>query len=267
MTSRAHSFRRTRRYGWRRDDPDHRDKVFALAPPQPLPTFVDLRTAAWSPPVDQQFALGSCTAQAVCGIDRFEEGRQANLTGLFAPTPAPAGSRLFVYWAERWKEGTLGSDSGAQLRDGLWCASALGIPREADWPYDTSRFDEEPPEPVFAAALLHRATNYARITTPLAGLQCLALGHPWAVGFSLFESFETDDVRATGVVPMPSRDENRLGGHAIGVWGYDQEKRLYLIRNSWGAGWGDGGYGWMPFDYLDDPDLAADRWTIRKVMA
>ncbi len=67
----------------------------------------------------------------------------------------------------------------------------------------------------------------------------------------------------TGIVPMPGGNEKSLGGHAVLAVGYDDTKQMFLVRNSWGNGWGIGGYFWMPYQYLDDRKLSDDFWTIR----
>ncbi len=41
----------------------------------------------------------------------------------------------------------------------------------------------------------------------------------------------------------------------------------FIVRNSWGSGWGKGGYFTMPYAYLTDRNLASDFWTIRMLSA
>lgn len=84
-------------------------------------------------------------------------------------------------------------------------------------------------------------------------------------GFTVYESFESEDVARTGIASMPDVSEMTLGGHAVMAVGYDDSAKTFLVRNSWGTGWGMGGYFTMPYDYLRDGDLAADFWTIRLV--
>jgi C1A family cysteine protease len=84
-------------------------------------------------------------------------------------------------------------------------------------------------------------------------------------GFSVYESFESDDVALSGLVPLPAAHESMLGGHAVLLVGYDHERKLFKVRNSWGPSWGDGGYFWMPYDYVCDPELADDFWTLKTV--
>lgn len=248
---------RTARYGWIRDLPDHRDRFWAaptLASAQ-LPPTVDLR--AQCPPVYDQGELGSCTANAIAGAVQFDEIRSG-----IAPTWTP--SRLFIYYNERALEGTTGSDSGAQLRDGIKVIAGQGVCPESDWPYDVARFAERPSQQAYDDAVRDRVGSYQRLTQSLTQLRtCLASKFTFVFGFTVFTSFESAEVAATGVIPLPQPSESPVGGHAVACVGYDDARQSFILRNSWGAGWGDGGYGWMPYAYMLDPGLAADFWTIR----
>jgi C1A family cysteine protease len=94
---------------------------------------------------------------------------------------------------------------------------------------------------------------------------CLASGYPFVFGFSVYESFESQEVKQTGRVPMPSPNEQLLGGHAVLAVGYDDSQRRFIVRNSWGKDWGMQGYFTIPYAYLLDDNLADDFWTIRQV--
>jgi C1A family cysteine protease len=246
------------RYGWVRDIPDQRDLLYA-PPPQiaaALPAHVDLRSH-FPPPY--QGALGSCTANAIAGALQFLEGKEGS--------PAPImPSRLFIYYNERALEGSTGSDSGAQIRDGIKTVARDGFCPEAEWPYDIAAFATRPAAACYTDALKERVSQYLRLipaTVPL--LSCLASGYPFVFGFSVYESFETAAVAATGVVHLPHPHERLVGGHAVVAVGYDQPAGTFIVRNSWGSSWGMAGYFTMPFQYLTDPMLAADFWTIRQV--
>jgi C1A family cysteine protease len=93
-------------------------------------------------------------------------------------------------------------------------------------------------------------------------LTCLTEGYPFVFGFAVYESFESPQVKRTGVVNMPKKGEVMLGGHAVMAVGFDQAKKRFLVRNSWGRNWGMSGYFTMPFEYLET--LSADFWTIRR---
>ncbi len=94
---------------------------------------------------------------------------------------------------------------------------------------------------------------------------CLFSGYPFVYGFTVYESFESEDVARTGNVPMPSPGERVVGGHAVLAVGYDDDEGMFICRNSWGAEWGDAGYFYMPYAYLLDDNLSDDFWTIRLV--
>ncbi len=248
---------RIARFGWVRDLPDHRDRYWqapALASAQ-LPASVDLRQLC--PPVYDQGQLGSCTANAIAGAVQFDEIRSGTV-----PTWTP--SRLFIYYNARVFEGTVGTDSGAQLRDAIKVIAAQGVCSETDWPYDISKFAEQPSADAFADAVQDRIGSYQRVVQSLAQLKtCVASGFTYVFGFTVFSSCESGDVAHTGNIPLPQPSESVLGGHAVVCVGYDDDRQAFIIRNSWGAGWGDAGYGFIPYAYVLDAGLAADFWTIQ----
>lgn len=246
-------------YGWMKDPPDGRDFVYAAEPQtlSKLPTEVDLRPKC--PPVYDQGQLGSCTANAIAGALEFDQMKQKQAEH-FTP------SRLFIYWNERYMEGTVDSDSGAFIRDGVKSVAKIGAPPETDWPYDISRFAEKPPEAAYDNALAHQAISYRRVPRSLQQMKaCLASGLPFVFGFVVYESFESAEVARSGRVPMPRDGEAILGGHAVKAVGYRDEHQRFICRNSWNTSWGHGGYFSMPYPYLMQPSLSDDFWVIRTV--
>lgn len=213
------------------------------------------------PEVYQQAELGSCTANALSTCFRYETSR--------AGLPLINPSRLFLYLAERMIENSIDEDAGAMISDGVQALShgSYGVCDESMWPYIIERFAEMPPREAFLDAQKHHITGAYRLTGNINEiLQTLASGTPIVVGFQVFNSMMTDEVRDTGVVPMPRPEfgDVEIGGHAILVTGYDLRSRLFKFRNSWGE-WGQQGNGFLPFDYLSNPGLATDFWTLQVV--
>jgi C1A family cysteine protease len=246
-----------RLYGFKPDLPDQRDYAFEdLKLKISLPQVVDLR--AVDSPIEDQGNLGSCTSNALAGAIQFLETKDK-------VKPAPANmSRLFIYYNERVIENTVNSDSGAALRDGIKTLATQGCCPEVEWPYVISKFEQKPHPICYTTALTHVIQSYYRVNT-LSDMQtCLASGFPFVFGFTVYESFESDQVAATGIVPMPAANEQVLGGHAVMAVGYDMTSQRFIVRNSWGKNWGLKGYFTIPFAYLTNPNLASDMWYISK---
>jgi C1A family cysteine protease len=247
------------RYGWIPDHPDHRDVKYKAVKPilKSLPPRVDLRPDM--PAIDDQGMLGSCTAQAISGLCEYVDKKEGT-DEVWKP------SRLFIYFNERMIEGTVNEDSGAMIRSGMKAINRWGYPDEKLWPYDIVKFTYRPPKAVYDVAKNQRVYQYSRIDQSLDQLRCcLAEGFPIVFGFSVYDSFESLDVATSGIMTMPGIDETLIGGHAVLMVGYDDDKRIWIVRNSWGEGWGDKGYFYMPYEYALNPDLSADFWTVRYV--
>ncbi|VBB17771.1 peptidase C1 [Yasminevirus sp. GU-2018] len=236
-------------YGYIPDvvDPNDKRKVCMVHPSVRNGTIkvIDMRDRC--PSVYNQGKLGSCTANALCGNYAFIYMKENNLPldreDLF--------SRLFVYWNERQIEGTTDKDSGASLRDGIRAIDKYGVPLEKYWPYDIAKFAEKPSEEAYLCARHHVPTKSARLDKDADQLrQCLANGDPFVFGFTVYESFESEETAKTGIMTVPKPDEKILGGHAVMCVGYDYDKKLWIVRNSWGPEWGDKGYFYMPDEVM-----------------
>jgi C1A family cysteine protease len=244
-------------YGWIPDLPDKRDLLFAAPRKVSLPETVDLR--AEMPEVYDQGALGSCTANATGAAFQYELRRQLQATGgkpeaMFVP------SRLFLYYNSRAVEGTIKEDAGAMIRDVIKVSNKLGMVPETLWPYSDkgTRFMKKPYVKVFREALKHQVLKYQRVVGVNGIKQALALGFPVVAGFSVYDSFESDEAANTGIIPEVTEGEAMLGGHAILIVGYTKDH--WIVRNSWGADWGDKGYCYMRFTVEFE-----DCWTVQLV--
>lgn len=246
-----------RKYGWKPDLPDHRDMMYSVTRIVTLPPKVDLRPGC--PEVYDQGSLGSCTANAIGSAFQFGQIKQ-NVKEAFIP------SRLFIYFNEREMEGTVNEDSGAYIRDGIKSLVKQGVCPESEWQYNISIFTRKPSKTCYDHALKHQLLLYKRISPSLNQMKgCLAEGFPFVFGFSVYESFNSQQVASSGVMSMPKKNENLLGGHAVKAVGYDDKIQMFIVKNSYSDSWGDKGYFYMPYSYISNSNLADDFWTIRLV--
>jgi C1A family cysteine protease len=287
----------TKMMGWLRDYPDFRDltpehedvpkrlqalglknsvrsmlkEVGVASPPNKLPTSVDLRS--WCSPIEKQGDLGSCTANAGVGLIEYFERR--------AFGKHTDASRLFLYKTTRDLLHWVG-DTGAFLRNTMGAMVLFGVPPEEYWPYKVADFDKEPSGFCYAFAQNFQSISYYRLdpsgTTPAVLLSRikanLAAGLPSMFGFTVYSSY--GQASTTGKFPFPTPGESIAGGHAVDAVGYDDNMKIrntnpgavettgaFLIRNSWGTGWGAAGYGWLPYEYVLR-SLAVDWWSLLK---
>jgi len=239
-------------YGWKRDLPDQRDFVFKTTRIAPLPTSVDLRLGCSA--IEDQGNLGSCCSNAVAACIEFLEIKDG--------VQFKDVSRLFHYYTTRQIEGTVREDSGATLRDSCKSITKYGICSEKSWPYQIRQYKTKPTTACYKEAEPHKTVSYFKLNTINDMKHALADGFIFVIGISVYESFESTQVDKTGKVPMPKRNEDNFGGHAIAITGYNPTN--FIFRNSWGKTWGDKGYGYLPLAYLDPRNgIAEDAWVIK----
>lgn len=243
---------------------------FTTTPGKKLPVEVDL--SGMFPAVFDQGKLGSCTANAILAAFQYEaiKQKEPDMGNL---------SRLYEYYRarENLMPPSTSEDSGTSLAVSVYCLNKFGVCDEKDWPYDVTKFSQEPPKEATEKAKYHKCVDYRRLTPNHDQMRaCLAEGYSFVLGIAVFDTMMTLDVGKTGIVPMPRLTEETvdgkklaadklLGGHAICCVGYDDKKKLYKFRNSWSEAWGDKGYGYLPYAFVENDNLAYDMWSIRLV--
>jgi len=267
----------SRRYGWKRDLPDCRDYIMEFAERPTKSTKIDLRDKC--PPIYDQGKLDSCTSQAIAAAFFFDkQQQQQQQQQLQSQLPEQGGyggsqqsdfqpSRLYIYYNERMIQGTIDYDYGASIRDTMKAINRWGVCNEKIWPYDVDNFNNRPTDECYFDAINHCAIRYHRVKQRSLQLKsALDSGYPVVFGISVYDSMESPDVAQTGNVPMPEPSDKLLGGQVILLIGYDDERRVWIFRNSWGTEWGENGYGTLPYKYLAPKNmLTSDFWIMEKV--
>jgi hypothetical protein len=245
-------------YGWRRGLPTRRFPTLALTKYPLLAPKANLQTTGYLPSeVWNQGTTSSCTGHGSTAAIMYARAKQ----GL----PFIDLSRLFPYWNGRAAENGTGTDGGATIADVISASQKFGDCPYADLPTDPALVTTAPSVKAFTDAILHKSLGASRVygattaSTAYHFKHCIdVLGLPVVVGITVYESFESDEVAKTGVVPMPGPREAVLGGHCILGVAYDDSTQMVLCRNSWGEDWGQKGYFQIPYDYLFDKDMADD---------
>lgn len=246
-----------RKHGWKPDIPDKRDLVIHPQRRGSLPAVVDLRPLFFK--VWNQGSLGACTGHAVGAALLFNDVFDNDMD-IVIP------SRRFLYYNGRLLEKNTANDDGACIRNVIKGAAKWGYPDEAEWKYSIKGFAEKPREKIYRHAKRQSIKRYERVRRRISDFKkILAGGLPIVIGVSVYESFESEKVTRTGQVPMPKyKREKLVGGHAILIVGYDETKKVFIFRNSWGKGWGDNGHGYLPYEFITDEGLSDDFWVIRR---
>lgn len=131
----------------------------------------------------------------------------------------------------------------------------------------TDHLNWAPPESCYKSAV-HVTSEFRLFPQSLLEMKkAIASGYPVVFGIQVYSSFFKMEHQKSGSIPMPDTSSETLhGGHAILAVAYDDTSERVTFRNTWGAEWGDGGCGTLPYEYFDqDRSLANSMWVIKKI--
>ncbi len=224
--------------------PDIRDYRFSLEPTVALQDTYDL-VAGFT---YDQGVQGSCTANAQAKIYRMLLKAQG-MTDFDI-------SRAMIYYESRRLEGTTGSDSGSTLADSMKGLNQSGACSNFAMAYRDTNFTDVPSAACYQQALDHQALAYGIVSQSADAIgAALDAKHPVSIGFVVYQNFNPD---SSGVIPMPAG--SALGGHNTVITGRYHSRRLFIVDNSWGTGWGttisgQPGRALFPYDYVLNPQI------------
>ena len=261
---------KNRNLNWKPSRPEKFGRYYQAPSFKSLPSSVDLRKSC--APVKDQGEFGACSGFSSSVATEFLELKElkSNLPPSIAELEYMDGhfcpvSPMFIYNNERLIEGTpLSQDAGATtLVDACKTLTIKGVCRETTFPYTPENLQVVPPAAAYAEAAVHKVPKYWAIQqSGYQMMSCLAEGYPFLFGIVVFDSMMSDEVAQTGQVPLPTDGDSQVGGHALCCVGYEH-KSHWIFQNSWGPKWGDKGFGYLPWEYLLDPQLGDDFLTLR----
>jgi len=213
---------------------------------------LDLRK--WCSPIEDQGQAGSCVGNGVVGALEFLQIRNGQ--------PLSDLSRLFVYYNSRLMTQDQDKDEGTYIHLAFGTLSSLGTCSEKKWSYDLSNLFVRPTWGSYREAYANKIDSYYSIggsgQTRIDFIKrALAANHVIVFGMTVDQEYMN---YRGGMIAMPKSTRVNTGGHCQVIVGYDDNKQCLIIRNSWGTWWGDKGYGYLPYAYLDASG-ANDFWV------
>jgi C1A family cysteine protease len=257
-------------FGWRPDLPDFRDfapetsdvadslKALPPASARRGAKGVDLRK--FFPDCYDQGPVPSSPAQACAALLAYFEQRAKG----FDLRPA----RMFLHYTAQ-RMAAMPDACAVTLRDTLKAVVRCGVPPERFWPYKPEQPTKEPDAFLYSFCGLVSGLQYVRLDSRNRdGGEALAIVKSFlAAGFpSVFGLSVPSSINSEAEIPYRPTFDSLLGGQAMVAVGFNDQwlgatRGALLVRNSWGAHWGESGYGWLPYAFVE-AQLAQDFWTL-----
>lgn len=235
--------------GCKKDPRDLRDIPMGLVLPViPIPSDLDYAKAMT--PVRDQGAEGTCVGfAAVVGVKEYADSKEYNKKILLSP-------RFLYNFCKKLDSAP--DQEGTYPRIAMKVLFKYGVCPESFWPYKPYQSNDHKAGADLKAKV-YRIKAYARLEGIDEMKRSLFVNGPFLAGVTVYNSWFTKIVNKTGIIPMPTRKDTVAGGHAICIMGYDDKNKLFKFKNSWSEKWGNCGYGYLPFSYIQK--YCQDAWS------
>lgn len=241
--------------GCHKDPEDLRDIPMGLVlPAVPIPKMVDYVTKM--SPVRNQGDEGTCVAFAsVVGVKEYQDKKEYR-------RPVQLSPRYLYYLCKKvdgqpYLEGTY-------PRIAMKILAKYGVAEESCWPYKPFQKDH-PCASADKEAKRYRIKAYARLHTLMEMKRSLVINGPFLAGVKVFKGWFSKRVIESGLIPLPGKNEQTVGGHAVCIAGFDDVKQTFKFKNSWGRSWADKGYGYLSYAYIQK--YCVDAWSATDLIA
>lgn len=225
-----------------------------------LPSLVDLSPSL--PPPGNQGQQGSCVAWTVAYALRSYQAFQHERSSLVVAPGVIDSARVFSP-AFVYNQINNGRNAGTYFGDALNLLQEMGAAPLADMPYNANDFLSQPDSATIASAARYRLLSWKRVNYKdiIEVKSQLNAGYPVMIGAKVDDGF----MKAGKDFVWKEVSGEQRGGHAMLVVGYDNDRHAFRAINSWGTGWGDGGYYWFDYDFfptvVNEAYVAKDRYV------
>lgn len=230
-----------------KDEPDDRDEMFAVSRDED--TMEVKYEIPNLPPIRSQKTIGSCASHAAIGCYEIQLSKRRFIEG----------SELFHYYnARKHVNETYPQDRGMTVRDACKTLYKHGFALEMTWPYDTGKFNVKPSSVAYAFSKIYKVKGYQRCYSIDDIEASIMQNIPVMCGIKVYRNYMRLDRNNYLYVPTP--DGQKVGGHAVIIVGYDLQRSVFKMRNSWGTRWGN--YGYFEMGYDDFKKYSFDWWRV-----
>jgi len=201
-------------------------------------------------PVRDQGSEGTCVAFAsVVGVKEFQDKKEYHKLIKLSPR--------FLYNLCKKFDGDP-FEEGTYPRMAMKILLNYGVCPEAFWPYFPHQKDN-PKKGAEDKAKIYKIKAYARLSAAGEMKRSLLVNGPFLAGVDVFSSWFNKKVQKDGCIPMPGKKDEFMGGHAVCIVGFNDAREDFKFKNSWGLKWADKGYGYLPYEYLQQ--YCRDAWS------
>lgn len=227
-------------------------KKISAAPPGGLPSSIML-TSQVPTPGDQQ-GEGSCVGWAVAyGAKSFDE---TVAEGWSTTTTNHQFSPSWIY-----NQINGGFDGGSWPSDALNLIVSKGTDTLSSFPYVNGDYTTQPSTSSFEHASHFPGKSWNTIDVTPTSIKNVLAGHNVVIiTFEVLPDF--DGMNASTNTVYDDDTGSSRGGHANVIVGYNDTKAAFRIINSWGTGWGDGGYGWIAYSFVSNAKLGLTAYVL-----
>lgn len=219
-----------------------------------LPKTVNLHRAWWG--ISDQGTTGSCVGWASTdSLLRYHFSMAGKIK---------KGSKLsvrFVWMSAKETDqyvdypSTFVEDAGSSIKTALDVARKFGVLTAKQFPFNGKMVNikEKNYLQVVGKLKIKAYFNLARIKSEKLKLFRLWLAYRGPILTTLDCDSSWDKIKADGFLEKydkKSIDKENPSGHAVAIVGYTETH--FIIRNSWGTGWGRKGFAYASYDYVLD---------------
>jgi hypothetical protein len=216
-----------------------------------VPISIDLSTGV--PPVNDQGRQNSCVGWALGYTGRSYYNLKAKEI-LPAPLRPATDSSELISPAFIYNLLNNGQNKGISLYRALRLMMDTGACSIKMMPYDPYDWHKLPGEKEIDDAKHFRIDTFKRITISAPGLKAELMAHNPVVCAAVYDqryfNYGYNNKQTYYLWDTISKVDPGSGGHAIVLVGYNDKMRAFKFVNSWGANWGNKGYGWISYKII-----------------